>query len=128
MRLSAVTALLCLAGLALLTGGGQPSSRAAAPGPSPVPASSGVAAPPGTVGFPLRLPDAGVVAVVRPGQRVDVLSGSGPGGVVAEDVLVLRSSEDAAGALLYLGVSRGQANRLAALVSETRITVTVRSP
>jgi hypothetical protein len=127
LRGAAVVALLCLAALALLDNG-QATSRNAIPAKPPVPATSGVAAPPGAVGFPLRLPDAGVVAVVQPGQRVDVLSASGQGGVVAEDVLVLRSSRDADGALLYLGVSRAQANRLAALVSETRLTVTVRSP
>jgi hypothetical protein len=127
-RWAAVAALLCLAAAVLLTGGGSPERAAPASTPTPVHTRAEIGPPTGTVGFPLRLPDAGVVSIVRAGQRVDVLGGPGPGGVVAEDVLVLRTSEDDDGALLYLGVSRAQANRLAALVSQARLTVTVRTP
>ncbi|MDQ1652535.1 MAG: hypothetical protein QOI35_1735 [Cryptosporangiaceae bacterium] len=128
LRWSFVAVLLCVAALLLLSG---PEPRS--PGvprasvvvrPSAIPTAA-VVVPAGLVGFPLRLPDGGVVSIVRPGQRVDVL---GRPGVLAEDVLVLRAAADSDGGLLYLGVSRTQATRLAALVPGAAVTVTVRQP
>lgn len=136
LRAVAVAALLCLAaGVLLLDGSGPPAAVPPSPAvPSPVVAPD-PAAPPGTVGLPLRLRDAGVVSVVHAGQRVDVLAGAERGRgaeVLATGVLVLRASargeapED--GALLYLAVTAEQAARLAGIRTETHITVTVRSP
>jgi hypothetical protein len=128
-----VAALLCLAAGVLLIDRAPPATtpaapRAAATSPAPV-------LPPGTVGLPLRLRDSGVVAVVRPGHRVDVLGATSDGRAaetLATRVLVLRitargdAPED--GALLYLAVTAEQAARLAGYTTEARITVTVRSP
>jgi hypothetical protein len=132
LRSAAVAALLCLAAGVLLIDE-RPAPRAAAPAPLTATGRPGPALPAGTVGFPLRLPDAGVVAVVRPGQRVDVLASTGGAiaKVLAADVLVLRvgpSDPAADGALLYLAVTTGQAGRLASLEPDARISVTVRSP
>lgn len=131
IRAVLVAALLCLAAGALLTE--RPQHRAA-PVIVPSVAASAPVAPPGYVGLPLRLPDAGVVTVVRAGQRVDVLAGDGtrPAELLASGVLVLRATargqtpED--GALLYLAVTRDQAARLAGFTTDAHITVTVRSP
>lgn len=128
LRWSFVAVLLCVAALLLLSGPGSRSRvvprASVAVRPSAIPTAA-VVVPAGLVGFPLRLPDGGVVSIVRPGQRVDVL---GRPGVLAEDVLVLRAAADSDGGLLYLGVSRTQATRLAALVPGAAVTVTVRQP
>jgi hypothetical protein len=129
LRWSFVAVLLCVAALLLLSDLGSRSSggprASVAPRPSAVASPASVVVPAGLVGFPLRLPDGGVASIVRPGQRVDVL---GRPGVLAEDVLVLRAAADSDGGLLYLGVSRTQATRLAALVPGASVTVTVRQP
>ncbi|GAA3391396.1 hypothetical protein [Cryptosporangium minutisporangium] len=92
----------------------------------------GVAPPPGTVGFPLRLTDPAVLAVVHPGERVDVLvrAEGGTAHVVAADLPVLRSVGTAAGpdGVLYLAVSPAQATVLAAIGPDAQVSVTVRSP
>jgi hypothetical protein len=135
IRAAAVAALLCLAAGVLFVDGSAPAA-APAPAASPSPVGTpGPVAPPGTVGLPLRLPDAGVVAVVRAGQRVDVFGASGdgrPAQLLAAGVLVLRATargeapED--GALLYLAVTTEQAAHLAGYTTDAHITVTVRSP
>jgi hypothetical protein len=85
------------------------------------------------VGLPLRIRDAGVLRVVRPGRRVDVLAAvEGGAELLATGVLVLRADaggdapED--GALLYLAVTAEQAARIAGFTTEAHLTVTVRSP
>jgi hypothetical protein len=127
---AAVAALLCLAAGVLLLGDAEPR-----PATRPPVASSTAApvAPPGTVGLPLRIRDAGVLRVVRPGRRVDVLAAvEGGAELLATGVLVLRADaggdapED--GALLYLAVTAEQAARLAGFTTEAHLTVTVRSP
>ncbi len=68
--------------------------------------------------MPVRLPDAGVVSLLRPGDRIDLLAadpGSGEATPVADDVLVLAvpAADDAAaadssappGRLVVLGIS-----------------------
>ena len=132
LRAAAVAALLCLAAGVLFLDGPRPApvvpppSRASAAVPVTPPPPT---APAGTVGLPLRLADAGVVAVVRVGQRVDVLA---DGRVLATDVLVLRAiargEAPEEGALLYLAVTAEQAARVAAVRTDTPITVTVRAP
>lgn len=91
-----------------------------------------VAPPPGAVGFPLRLPDPAVLAVVHAGQRVDVLvrSDGGTADVVAADLAVLCSVGTAGepDGVLYLAVSPAQAAALAAIGPGARFSVTVRSP
>lgn len=144
LRLAAAAALLALAAGVLLTGTGtgtggasdRPGGSAAPTCRAPAPAvSSGLPRPPpGTVGLPLRLADAGVAAVARPGTRVDVLVGTeGVAGAetLAGDVLVLGAPpavDTGEGALLYVAVTAGQARRLAGVAAGARITVTVRAP
>ncbi|MFG1921052.1 hypothetical protein [Cryptosporangium sp. NPDC048952] len=90
--------------------------------------------PHGAVGFPLRLPDPAVLAVIRAGQHVDVLvrpdGDTGTADVVAADLAVL-CGVGAAGepdGVLYLAVSPAQAAALAAIGPGARLSVTVRSP
>jgi hypothetical protein len=51
----------------------QPSSSSARPASSSVPAGTARPIPPGSVGVPVRLADPTALAVVRPGNRVDLL-------------------------------------------------------
>lgn len=88
--------------------------------------------PRGLVGFPLRLADPAVLAVVKAGQRVDVLARSDRGTttVVATGPAVL-CAVGAAGdpdGVLYLAVTAPQAAALAAIGPGARLSVTVRSP
>jgi hypothetical protein len=140
LRFSIAAALVCLAVLILLVGGsstaparpaaGCPASPATPPRPStpvrPVP-------PAGTVGVPLTLPSASSAAVLRSGDRVDVLAtvAGQPGTVLAESVLVLsvRSVADLGGdTALYVAASPRAARRLAGAAPDTRLAVTVRPP
>jgi hypothetical protein len=120
VRGGVVAALLCLAAAVLRV---EPAPPAARHQPN-------VGAPPGTVGYALRLPDPWLVGVVRQGQRLDVLAAEGDAArVVVSDVLVLRAGGGApGGALLYLAVTQVEAARLAATAPEARLSVTVRSP
>ena len=92
----------------------------------------GAVPPPGAVGFPLRLTDPAVLAVVRAGQRVDVLvrGEANRTTVVASDVAVLCGAGLAAepDGVLYLAVSSAQARALAAIGPGNPVSVTVRSP
>ncbi|MEE6273159.1 SAF domain-containing protein [Georgenia wangjunii] len=67
-------------------------------------------APPGLVVVPVRLADPGVVAMLRPGDRVDLLAATadaagtaGPAEVVAAGALVLARHEEAGAGLLGAG-------------------------
>ena len=84
------------------------------------------------MGFPLRLPDPAVLAVVHAGQRVDVLvrSDGGTADVVAADLAVLCAAGTAGepDGVLYLAVSPAQAAALAAIGPGARLSVTVRAP
>jgi Flp pilus assembly protein CpaB len=90
--------------------------------------------PPGSVGVPVDLAAAGAADVVRAGDRVDVLStGEGRGTeVVAEDVLVLsvqagdHSVTD--GASVYVAAPPVTARRLAGVLPDVRLAITVRPP
>jgi hypothetical protein len=141
IRVAVVAALLCVAAAVLIFDvSPAPVARSVRPARGPAGAARARSAvrpvaPPGTVGLPLRIPDAGVVTVVRPGQRLDVLAGTAegrPAQVLAANVLVLRATargdapED--GALLYLAVSPEQATRVAGVSRDTQLTVTVRAP
>jgi hypothetical protein len=144
-RLGVVCALLLTAAAVLLLDPGDPVSdppmaqRGRAPTtPSPCAAPAG-GPPRGTVGFPLRLADPAVLAVVRAGARVDILAlgdaQSGPtdtpgATVIAADLPVLRTVGTAGGGdgVLYLAVSPGQAAALAGIGAGAKVSVTVRSP
>ncbi|GGC16278.1 SAF domain-containing protein [Cellulomonas carbonis] len=67
-----------------------------------------VDAPDGSVVVPVRLADPAVAAILRPGDRVDLVAGSdaeptGAPDVVARDALVLESSREAAAGALGVG-------------------------
>ena len=86
------------------------------------------------VAAPVRLADLGVAALVRTGDRVDVLAaaaGGAPAEVVAADALVLAASagvEDPASGLLLVAVDRATAARLAGAAATATLTVTLVPP
>jgi Flp pilus assembly protein CpaB len=93
--------------------------------------------PPGQVAAPVRLADLAVAALVRAGDRVDVLAalpGEGQAEVVAGEALVLaapRTSTDGvdrAAGLLVLAVDAGTAARLAAASTTASLTVSLPPP
>lgn len=99
--------------------------------------------PPGQVAAPVRLADLAVTALVRPGDRVDVLA-TPPDATAAEVVvpgaLVLAppaadpvaadpvASAGGAGGLLLLAVSPATARRLAAAAASDTLSVTLAPP
>jgi hypothetical protein len=72
----------------------------------------------------------GAAAVVRAGDRVDVVTGTA--GVLAQDVLVLAvhlaSDGPLGGAALYVAAPAPVARRLAGVAPETPLAITVRPP
>ncbi len=93
----------------------------------------------GLVASPVRLVDLGVAALLRPGDRVDILAASADTAtavVVAAGVLVLAvplsGSEDAAGleplGLVVVAVSAETASRLAAAAASSILTATLLPP
>lgn len=90
---------------------------------------------------PVRLADAEAAALLRPGDRIDVLGTpvetvgtAGSAGTVVEVaarvrvLAVLRGSEAAEGVVLVIAAAPAVARRLAAAVARYRLTVTVRPP
>jgi pilus assembly protein CpaB len=96
--------------------------------------------PPGQVAAPVRLADLAVAALLRPGDRVDVLaapSDAGAAEVVAAGALVLSAppaevpgaaAAGADGGLLVLAVSAETAARLAGSATSSTLTVTLGPP
>ncbi|MFL6139613.1 MAG: SAF domain-containing protein [Frankiaceae bacterium] len=116
-----------LAGAALLAAA-PPRRSPGSPDGASLPAGDTVAAP-------VRIADQGAVALVRAGDRIDVLAtppdGAGPAVVVAGDVLVLatpRDGPDAAaadGALVLVETSRQGASELARAAVGDRLSLTL---
>ncbi|UFQ16183.1 MULTISPECIES: RcpC/CpaB family pilus assembly protein [Streptomyces] len=90
-----------------------------------------------TVTAPVRIADAAAAALLRPGDRVDVIAAEGPPGsgakprVVAAGARVSEVPEQAegpaeSGALVVLSVPRDTASRLAGAGASTRLAVTLR--
>ena len=106
---------------------GEPLTDLRLLGPGLLPAGSEVA-------VPVRVAEPAVAGLLRPGDRVDVLSAAPEGGdaarTVVSDVVVLAVPEldDAAldGALLVLAATTGGASRLAAAAVSGRLSVVVR--
>ncbi len=94
------------------------------------------AVPAGQVAAPVRLADLGVAALLRPGDRVDVLASrpDAPVQVVAADALVLTAgpvspgADDTAAGLLVLAVPAVTASALAAAATDAALTVTLGPP
>jgi pilus assembly protein CpaB len=90
------------------------------------------------VASPVRVADPGSVAVVRPGDRVDLIATATTGDtrvrVVAADVPVLATPQDAEqatlaeGALLVVASTRSQASELAAAAVTSRLSLVLRPP
>ena len=92
--------------------------------------------PDGQVAAPVRLADMAVTALVRAGDRVDVLASAGGAGVaerVVAGALVLSApgradAEDPGAGLLLLAVDVGTAARLAAASVEATLTISLPPP
>lgn len=86
------------------------------------------------VATPLRLPDADVVALIDPGDRVDVYAASGKPGQPADQVLsdaaviTVPSSDDGQGegAVVVLALSESETALLAQASATTRLSVSMR--
>ncbi len=90
--------------------------------------------PRGQVAAPVRLADLAVAALVRTGDRVDVLAtapGAGEAETLAAGVRVLAaggSGDDPAAGLLLVAVDTGTAARLAAAATSATLTVSLPPP
>jgi pilus assembly protein CpaB len=90
--------------------------------------------PDGQVAAPVRLADLAVAALVRTGDRVDVLAtapDAGTAEIVAASALVLavpRGEQDAAEGLLLLAVDGDTAARLAATATSATLTLSLPPP
>lgn len=91
------------------------------------------AAQPGAVAAPVRVADAGVAALLRVGDRIDLLAvprDGGPSAAVASDVVVLTLPAASAGldegALVLVACSPAVARQLASAAVSSRISVVLR--
>ncbi|MEH1124461.1 hypothetical protein [Micromonospora sp. CPCC 206061] len=99
-------------------GPGEPAPAHSAPG------SSRLAPPSGTVGVPVRLADPAALALVHPGDRVDLLASGRQPAVLATDALVLAVALDEGALLLALGPA--QARKTASARPGTAFSIIVR--
>lgn len=143
-RLTAAGLAVAAAAMAAAAPRGDRDTPRADPEPHPGAAST-AAAPhshghppeePGTaeaVDAPVRIADAATVRLLRPGDRIDVIAGSGEAGparVVAKGVRVDRvpksgDTDSGDGALVVLRVPREAATALAGTAAGTRLAVTL---
>lgn len=132
-RRRAASAALAVVAAALAVGGTEAqASRGAAP---PAVRASGDAAPPAAVRMvsaAVRIADAATVRLLRPGDRVDVVTAerAGPPRVVAEGARVAEvpAPEEGVGdggALVVLSVPRDTARNLVGAGTVTRLAVTL---
>jgi hypothetical protein len=156
LRYAAVAGLLALAAGTLLIdpspqagcrGRGGPAATAAqapTPGRTPTAGPLGSATttdrtpdppaaltpPRNTVGVPVQLAEPGTAAVLRPGDRVDVIARTGSPDattdqeavVLAHDVLVISSSDEG---IVYLAIPPRQASRVSQMAPDVAVGVTV---
>jgi hypothetical protein len=89
-----------------------PDAHGSGPGESaparPVPGDGRLMAPSGTVGVPVRLADPAALALVRPGDRVDLLISGRRPTVLATSALVLAVALDEGALLLALGPAQAR--------------------
>jgi hypothetical protein len=117
-------------------GRGLPAPGPGLPAPGPGVRAEGAGRPPGpapprgTVGVPLVVAVPTAAEVLRPGDRIDVLTA--PATVLAEDVLVLSvgraGDTPGEGTALYVAAPPAVGRRLAGAAPEQRLAVTVRPP
>ncbi|MEV1287177.1 flagellar biosynthesis protein FlgA [Micromonospora sp. NPDC049679] len=136
LRVALVAALLATAAGVLYAREPVASCPAAVPGASPVPDGGRRPLPAGSVGLPVRLAEPAALAVVRPGDRVDLLALPGAGSrapveplVVAAGALVLAvpGVEAAGGAAIYLAMKPEAARRTSIMPENTRFGVIVQT-
>ncbi|MGC4804547.1 flagellar biosynthesis protein FlgA [Micromonospora sp. DT233] len=147
LRVTLVAALLGLAAAVLRTPAGCPPPPVASGGPGPAtsPPAQGPGAGPGSpptplslpdgaVGVPIRLAEPAALAVVRPGDRVDLLAVPAGGRAAEADLLASRAlvldvlgagATDGASAL-YLALLPGQAQRAVGQPEGSRFAIVVR--
>lgn len=141
-RRIAATALFVLAGvLAVLPTGrsGAPGADVRLTGAEPAttepagPGPASVSPDPGQVAVPVRLADPGVADLLRPGVRVDLVTGSersADGSVLAEraPVLAVRTTGDGSdeGRLVLVGIPEQRAPAVAGASLRHSVTVTLR--
>jgi hypothetical protein len=83
------------------------------------------------VGVPVRLAEPAALAVLSPGDRVDLLAAAagGPAARIAANALVLGvGAADDPGAGLFLALTAEEARRAAATPDDARLSVLVRPP
>jgi Flp pilus assembly protein CpaB len=131
LRWAVAAGLVVLAALVLLAG--SPVRQVATACPE-TPRLGRPVPPPGSVGVPLDLATAGAAGVVHAGDRVDVLA-TGEDRVtelLAANVLVLsvQAAEHSVtdGASVYVAAPPATARRLAGVLPDARLAITVRPP
>lgn len=122
--------------------GGQAPGAGATPSPqTPAPPIGRLPLPPGAVGVPVRLTEPAALAVLRPGDRVDLLAVADeprtdanrpdPPATIASGALVLAVPDPAGDpldqAVVYLALSPTQARETVAFPPSVRFAVIVRS-
>ncbi|MFS3127051.1 SAF domain-containing protein [Nocardioides sp. Bht2] len=86
---------------------------------------------PGAVALPVRLPDAGVVALLRPGDRVDLIATQPTDGSVTQVatavpvITVPQPDQGVTGALVVLAVSAADARQIARAAASMYLTATI---
>ncbi|HET8682104.1 MAG TPA: flagellar biosynthesis protein FlgA [Micromonosporaceae bacterium] len=126
LRAVVVTALLGLAAAMLYLDpppGAPPSCPAAPATTAPV---GRLAVPAGLVGLPVALAEPAAAAVVRPGDRVDLVARPGSGQLIAHGALVLEAIGADPAPALYLAMDEPQARAVLRAGSEVRFDVIVR--
>lgn len=143
LRTLLIAILLALAAAALYA---DPQPAVPAPDPTGSPeigADGGLRLPAGLVGVPIALDDAGPLAVLRPGDRVDLLALAEPAAsardtrpptnapdtgptLLAREALVLRTVADAARPVLYVALTESQARAVIAAPVGGRYAVIIR--
>ena len=154
LRATGVAVLLALAaGVLWIDADDPPACRGAAASPTassapPTPTGRGantsapLPVPDGHLGIPVQVAEPATLAVVRPGDRVDLIARTGdptaaagdtePATVLARDVLVLAVGPDPQASLdegvVYLAMTADEAERVATASPEVPIGVMVRPP
>lgn len=131
IRVSLVAVLLCLAAAALYADPGDQAPPTAPTAPA-TPVGGRLPLPDGLVGVPVRLADPAPLAVLGPGDRVDLVAlpsqadGGGPPQVLANAALVLDAVGGDEPPVLYLALPDAQARAVLATPPEARFGVIVR--
>lgn len=89
--------------------------------------------PPGTVASPVRIEDAEVVALLRPGDRIDVYASTGDQApatrIVTSAIVVMlppTSGDGGSGALIVLAVTSGEAAEIAQASATAALSISLR--